>query len=76
MNRPQLHKQEEQLSPRKASAIEIAKTVFSSFLGVSKRHDNVSDAPKITLVQIVVAGIFGVTIFICLILLVVFAVTK
>ena len=76
MNQPQLHKQEVQASPRNASAIQIAKTVFSSFLGVSKRQDNVSDAPKITLAQIVVAGIFGVAIFICLILLVVFAVTK
>jgi hypothetical protein len=76
MNQPQLHKQEEQVSPKKASVIQIAKTVFSSFLGVSKRQDNVSDAPKITLAQIVVAGIFGVAIFISLILLVVFAVTK
>ena len=76
MNKPQSHKQEEQVSPKKASAFQIAKTVFSSFLGVSKRQDNVSDAPKITLAQIVVAGIFGVAIFISLILLVVFAVTK
>jgi len=76
MNQPQLNTQKEQAAPKKAGVIQVAQTVFSSFLGVSKRQDNVSDAPKITLPQIIIAGIFGVAIFISLILLVVFAVTK
>ena len=76
MNQPQSHTQKVQTSPRKASAIQVARTVFSSFLGVSKRQDNVSDAPKITLTQIVVAGLIGVAIFIGMLLFLVSAVTK
>jgi len=76
MNRPQLHAQEEQASPRKASAAQVAKAVFFSFFGVRKRQDYESDAAKITLLQIIVAGLIGVAIFIGGLLFLVAAVTK
>jgi len=76
MNQSQFHAQEKHAVPRKASAIQVAKAVFFSFFGVRKRQDYESDAAKITLLQIVVAGFIGVAIFIAGLLSLVAAVTK
>lgn len=67
---------ESDASIKKANIAQVAKAVFSSFLGVSKRHDNEAAQIRITLLQIIVAGLVGVAIFIGLILLLVSVVTK
>lgn len=76
MNQQQLQKQKAQASPKKASVIQVAKIVFSSFLGVSKRQDNESEATDVSLQQIVVVALVGLTIFVGLLLLLVTAITK
>lgn len=76
MNQQQLQKQKAQASPKKASVIQVAKIVFSSFLGVSKRQDNESEATDVSLHQIVVVALVGLTIFIGLLLVLVSAITK
>lgn len=76
MNQQQLQKQKAQASPKKASVIQVAKIVFSSFLGVSKRQDNESEATDVSLQQIVVVALVGLTIFIGLLLVLVSAITK
>ena len=76
MNQQQLQKQKAQASPKKASVIQVAKIVFSSFLGVSKRQDNESEATNVPLQQIVVAALIGMVIFVGLLLLLVTAITK
>lgn len=76
MNQQQLQKQKAQASPKKASVIQVAKIVFSSFLGVSKRQDNESEATGVSLQQIVVVALVGLTIFIALLLVLVSAITK
>ena len=76
MNQQQLQKQKAQASPKKASVIQVAKIVFSSFLGVSKRQDNESEATDVSLQQIVVVALVGLTIFVGLLLRLVTAITK
>ena len=56
---------------KKASAAQVAKAVFWSFLGVRKSRDHDRDAVSITPLQVVVAGIIGAALFvICLIIIV------
>jgi len=61
---------------QKASIIQVAKAVFFSFLGVRKRKDYESDSAKITLIQVIVAGLIGVAILIAGLLLLVSVVIK
>jgi hypothetical protein len=76
MNQQQLQTQKAQASPKKASVIQVAKIVSSSFLGVSKRQDNESEATEVSLQQIVVVALVGVAVFIGLLLVLVTAITK
>lgn len=76
MKQQQLQTQKVQASPKKASVIQVAKIVFSSFLGVSKRQDNETEATDVPLQQIVVAALIGIVIFVGLLLLLVTAITK
>jgi hypothetical protein len=56
---------------RKASAVEAAKAVFWSFLGIRRRRDHDADAAKLTPAQVIVAGIIAGIVFVVTILLVV-----
>lgn len=76
MNQPQVQTQNEQTLPRKASVIQVAKIVSSSFLGVSKLHDNDSAVSEVTLKQIVVVALVGVAVFIGFLLIVVSLITR
>jgi DUF2970 family protein len=50
--------------PQKATPLEVAKAVFWSFFGIRKRAEYERDAARITLLQVVVAGIIGAAIFV------------
>jgi hypothetical protein len=51
-------------APRKAGALQVAKAVFWSFLGIRKRAAHENDAVTITPVQAIVAGLIGALIFV------------
>jgi len=55
---------EPQQTPRKASALQVAKAVFWSFLGIRKRAAHEHDAVTIKPVQVIVAGIIGAAILV------------
>lgn len=76
MNQQQLQTQKAQATAKKASVIQVAKIVSSSFLGVSKRQDNNSAATEVSLQQIVVVALVGVAVFIGLLLVLVSAITN
>ena len=60
----------------KAGPLQVARAVFWSFLGIRRRQDYEADAAKITLVQVVVAGLIGVAVLITSLLLLVRLVTS
>jgi hypothetical protein len=66
----------EKTSSRKAGFGQLAKAVFFSFIGVSRRADHEADAAKITPVQAIIAGIIGVALLIAGLLILVSMVTK
>ena len=66
----------EQASSRKAGFGQLAKAVFFSFFGVSRRTDYEADAAKITPVQAIIAGIIGAAILVAGLLFLVLMVTK
>jgi hypothetical protein len=51
-------------APRKATPLQVAKTVFWSFFGVRRRSDYERDAVSVSPVQVIVAGIVGAAIFV------------
>jgi len=55
---------EPQQTPRKASALQVARAVFWSFLGIRKRAAHEQDAVTIRPVQVIVAGIIGAIILV------------
>lgn len=55
---------EPQRIPRKASALQVARAVFWSFLGIRKRAAHERDAVTIRPVQVIVAGIIGAIILV------------
>ena len=60
-----------------ASAVQVAKAVFWSFLGVRKRSGHETDVAQLKPAQVVVAGLVGAAIFVLsLILLVRFIVSR
>jgi DUF2970 family protein len=61
---------------RKASAAQVAKAVFWSFLGVRKGRDHDRDAANITPLQVVVAGIIGAALFVVCLIIIVQMVTR
>ena len=50
--------------PREAGALDVAKAVFWSFLGIRKRSAHEKDAVTIKPAQVIVAGIIGAVIFV------------
>ena len=60
-----------------ASPLQVAKAVFWSFLGIRRRAEHESDAARLKLAHVVVAGIIGAAIFVLsLVLLVRFIVGR
>jgi hypothetical protein len=57
--------------PRKASFGATMKAVFWSFFGVRKRKDYESDAANLNPIHVIIGGLIGVVIFICILLFVV-----
>jgi hypothetical protein len=56
---------------KKAGIGQVAKAVIWSFLGIRKRTEHESDVARITLVQVVIAGIIGALAFVLVIIVVV-----
>ena len=62
---------------KKASVLQVAKTVFWSFLGIRKRRDYEADSVELKPQQVIVAGLIGAVIFVAgLILLVRLVISK
>ena len=55
---------EERQPSRKASPWQVAKAVFWSFLGIRKRAAHERDAVRLTMMQVVIAGIIGAAILV------------
>jgi hypothetical protein len=49
---------------RKASLVDVARAVFWSFLGIRKRTEHEADAVRLSLGQVVIAGIVGAVLFV------------
>ena len=64
-----------QKAPRKASFLQATRAVMWSFFGVRKRTDYDADAQRLTLGQVIVAGLIGVGILIAALLGLVYFVT-
>lgn len=62
-------------APRKTSFFQATRAVFWSFFGVRKRTDYDSDSVKLTIGQVVVAGLIGAALFIAILLGLVYLVT-
>lgn len=54
--------------PRKAGAFEAAKAVFWAFLGVRKGQDYQKDSLTLTPVQVIAAGLVGVSLLVLVLL--------
>lgn len=63
-------------SGEKASAWQVAKAVFWSFLGIRKKSDLDQDAKTISPLQVVIGGLIGGAIFVLSILLLVKFITS
>ena len=49
-------------APKRASLLQVAKTVASAFFGVRRRADH--DAVKITPSQVIIVGVIGAALFV------------
>jgi len=61
---------------RKATPLQVARTVLWSFLGIRKRADYERDAGTVTPLQVIVAGIIGAVIFVLSLVLLVRFITS
>lgn len=61
---------------RRATIPEIARAVFWSFLGIRKRTAHEQDLVRLTLLQVVVAGIIGAVVFVLGLVLLVRTITS
>ena len=62
-------------APKRASLLQVVKTVASAFFGVRRRADH--DAVKITPAQVIIVGLIGAALFvISLVLLVSFVLSR
>jgi hypothetical protein len=51
-------------APKKAGALQVAKAVFWSFLGIRRREEHEADLVRLTPVQVIVAGLIGAALFV------------
>jgi hypothetical protein len=56
---------------RKAGPLMVAKAVMWAFLGIRKRKGHESDVQRLTLKQVVIAGIVGAVLFVLTLILIV-----
>lgn len=56
---------------KRASPLQVVKAVFWSFLGIRRRAEHESDVVRLSLVQVVVAGLLGAAIFVAVLILIV-----
>jgi hypothetical protein len=61
---------------RKSSALHAMRAVLWSFIGVRSKSEYQADITRLTMGQIVVAGIIGAILFVMTLLLVVYFVTR
>jgi len=59
------------MEPKKATPLQVAKTVFWSFLGIRRKQDYEQDAVRLTPVQVIVAGIIGAALLVMTLILLV-----
>ena len=59
-----------------ATPLQVAKAVFWSFFGVRRRAEYEKDAVRLTLLQVVVAGIIGAVIFVLSLVMLVRFITR
>jgi hypothetical protein len=57
--------------PRKAGALQAAKAVLWSFLGIRRRAEHEADLGRLTPAQVIVAGLIGAALFIATLVLIV-----
>lgn len=67
---------EPQEKRREASALQVAKAVFWSFLGIRKRTAHERDAVTLKPVQVILAGIVGAVILVLSLIALVILVTR
>lgn len=58
-------------NPKRAGALQVARAVVWSFMGIRKKSDLENDAAMITPVQVVIGGIIGGIIFVLSLILLV-----
>jgi hypothetical protein len=51
-------------TPRKASALQVAKAVLSAFIGIRKRAAHEHDAVTITPLQVIITGVIAAALFV------------
>jgi hypothetical protein len=56
---------------KKASAWQVAKAVFWSFLGIRKRRDYEADSVELKPQQVIIAGLIGAAVFVVALILLV-----
>lgn len=61
----------EKVGPKKVGGLAVAKTVFWSFLGIRRRKEHESDVARLSLKQVVIAGIVGGVLFVLTLVLIV-----
>ena len=57
--------------PARATPLQVARAVFWSFFGIRKRAEYEKDAVRLTLPQVVVAGLIGAAVFVLSLILLV-----
>ncbi|HKY02291.1 MAG TPA: DUF2970 domain-containing protein [Burkholderiales bacterium] len=61
----------EEPAVKKAGVLAVAKTVFWSFFGIRRRKEHEQDIARLTLKQVVIAGIVGGVLFVLTLVLIV-----
>ena len=57
--------------PKKAGPLAVAKTVLWSFFGIRRRKEHEADVARLSLKQVVIAGIVGALLFVLTLILIV-----
>lgn len=63
-------------SQHKSSALHAMRAVLWSFIGIRSKSEYQADITRLTMTQIVVAGIIGAVLFVLMLLLLVYFVTR
>jgi hypothetical protein len=63
-------------SQHKSSALHAVRAVLWSFIGIRSKSEYEADITRLTMTQIVVAGIIGAVLFVLMLLLLVYFVTR